>query len=733
MIAFIEAHQLNSMLVICGACGILVFLLLLTRFLSKNRKRILILMELLALHLLWFDRLAYIYAGYPGRTGYVMVRVSNFMVFFLTSGIVFGFNLYLMDWLSSEGKLRTLPLRLKFVSGLSAVGMLLAVISVPMNLYYYFDEMNRYHRGPGFLVAYIIPVVCPLVQYSVVRQYRKIFGRLIYISLVLYIFVPIVCGIIQIFTYGISIVNMAMVAVSIFLYVFSYIDMNNTVVHAHNIEILTMQDEKKRMQDVLNRISLAFISELEEKDSLTKGKPVRAAEYAKRIAQYNGKDDDYCAKAYYTALFDAVGLFSFYGKILDFQDREADEMERIAKVATACADMTMAGKEHDALPLYMAREELVKGAGEKFDAVFADTMVKIIDADGKTAAQDFSETEEIRCGEYRDKVSQGIEIGRKIKKISFVCIDTAAGEKFSAPSIILFDSFDRRVHSDDRTIDAYHYLEYGELWFDEHMITTAARKMEVVKVFRREGGADGSRAEYEMTAFRVDDHIKLTMRGPELEKEIIVALPNRTMSSYIGLTGEHCTIQDIAIETVESEAGAEDIPRIVGDISYINHLESDIKNVQVDKTRSASTQGIALENRLRIAFHSMSLPAASLIWHCPYVVLYWSKDGSVGGEGYQEYALIKLNGETECLTELAQTKFRLKKKDGFPGWDAWKFANREGMEYEVFLEKKGNRIILRADNLGINIESTTTLASGADEVYVALTGDQVALTDIRIR
>ena len=63
MFDLIRTYQLDIMLVLCGACAILTVLLLFTRFLSNTRKRILIFMELIALFLLWFDRLAYIYAG----------------------------------------------------------------------------------------------------------------------------------------------------------------------------------------------------------------------------------------------------------------------------------------------------------------------------------------------------------------------------------------------------------------------------------------------------------------------------------------------------------------------------------------------------------------------------------------------------------------------------------------------------------------------------------------------
>ena len=97
MFEIIRAHQLNLMLMLCGACGILILLLFNTRFLSKRKKQIMILMEAIAFLLLWFDRLAYIYAGDSSETGYVMVRLSNFIVFFLTPTVVFAFGLYITD------------------------------------------------------------------------------------------------------------------------------------------------------------------------------------------------------------------------------------------------------------------------------------------------------------------------------------------------------------------------------------------------------------------------------------------------------------------------------------------------------------------------------------------------------------------------------------------------------------------------------------------------------------
>ena len=788
MFDFIRTYQLNIMLILCGACGILVFLLINTRFLKRSRKAILILMELLALFLLWFDRSAYVYSGDTSHKGYIMVRVSNFLVFFLTSAIVLGFNLYIGDLLKNEGKCEQLPKRMYLASSMSVAGMLLAVVSAYTNLYYYFDEANQYHRGRGFLIAYIIPVVCPLMQYTVIRKYKKTISRLIYISLVLYIFVPIICGILQIFTYGISIVNMSMVGVSIFLYILMYLDLNNTVEHAHEIEIQNMQGEQARMQRLFMQIANAFVSAVEKKDEYIKGNSLRTAQYARKIAAHSGKSLDECEKVYYAALLHDVGLIGIPDSVIkneadpDKTDNEVmrqkpligeeilssiteypylsqgahysheryngtgypeglkgDEIPEIARIigiADAYVTMTSKKRYREARPDFVAREAMVRGAGEEFDPELADIMVKILDSETNEKASDDSvELEkEIDCTVYREYVSAGIPVERNEIRISFDC-ETASGmkQKFSAPSIVLFDSFDRRTHDNKKAIQSYHYLEYGEVWFDKYSITTEARKIEERKIEENESlKSRNGYDHYEIIAGRYEDHLKLVMRSKEYAKEVIMALPGSTNSAYIGITGENCRIRNIMTEPTGERIGSSDITRIVDPVSYIDHFESDIKNVQIDRNRSAYTEGIEVKKNVRIVFHTMSLPGASLVWHCPYIVIYSSDDGQVNGENYRKFASVTINGENDGTDEHAENRFIMKKTENFKGWENWKAVNKKGMDCEISLERKGNRVVLKTENLGIHIENTTIIKDEVHKVYVALTGDQVALTDIRI-
>ena len=123
---------------------------------------------------------------------------------------------------------------------------------------------------------------------------------------------------------------------------------------------------------------------------------------------------------------------------------------------------------------------------------------------------------------------------------------------------------------------------------------------------------------------------------------------------------------------------------------------------------------------------------ASFIWHCPYIVLFYSENGRIWGPDYREYNLIKLNGEDQGDKEFAKNRFVMKKTEDFPGWDKWKEINKEGLECEVSVERKGDRVVLKTENLGISLENTTTVTDDKSKVYISLSGDQVALTDIRI-
>ena len=63
----------------------------------------------------------------------------------------------------------------------------------------------------------------------------------------------------------------------------------------------------------------------------------------------------------------------------------------------------------------------------------------------------------------------------------------------------------------------------------------------------------------------------------------------------------------------------------------------------------------------------------------------------------------------------------------------WEAQNKAGYESQIDFSRSGNEVTLITQNKGIFIQNTTKIKDGAKEIYVALSGDQVALTDIRVR
>ncbi len=526
-------------------------------------------MEIAAALLLYFDRTAYIYSGDVSAMGYFMVRLSNFMVFLMTPTIVLTFGFCLVDALNNGEEIQIVPKRLVIVGIAALVAMMLAVVSTFTDMYYYFDEYNVYHRGPLFLFSYIIPVLGPLIQYTVIFQYRKRFSVFLYTAYTLYIFLPIVAGIVQIFAYGISIVNMGMVFVSISLYIFTYLDINEEVIRAHTIELENIEKEKKSMKRLFDQTANALVKAVEKKDEYLKGNSAKKAEIARDIAKEAGLSDEECEEVYYAALLQNVGriglpdsiigktsmLSSFEeqllkqepvlsGEILSsiteypylslgaryscesydgngypegLSGENIPEIARIVAVADAYVDMSSKKINRNPIPEPMIREDFVKNAGIKFDPVYANIMVKLIDNnDFKIVPEAEDELiTELECKQYRDNFSKGIEITDFVKNITFFSVKANDNSQFSQPSIVLFDSFDRHVHVDEMSISAFRYTEYGELWFDGHSISTNVRNMQVnvsdketdqsmPKLFKEAGKSE---SRYRISAGRYEDHV----------------------------------------------------------------------------------------------------------------------------------------------------------------------------------------------------------------------------------
>ncbi len=433
--AFLQRTQLDLMLILCGICSMLIILVLMTRSLSPHRKRILALLEASAALLLLADRFAYIYHGDPSRLGFWMVRICNFSVYALSLYQVHGITLYLCDLFENEGGLTRLPRRLVFCEGIFVVGIVLLIISQFNGMYYTFDAQNVYHRSPGNILCFAVPILIILIQLTVVIQYRKNLSRGIRISLIIYDIMPIIASVIQYFCYGISLINLTVAAMTAMLYLFALSDMNKALEHARQREIEYYREEQKKEYEMFSQTAGALAGAIDAKDRYTNGHSRRVAKYSRMIAHEVGKSEKECNQIYFAALLHDVGKIGIPGAILNKNGKLTDEefaqikqhpviggqilrsiqgspylsmaarhhherydgrgypdglkgdaipeIARIVAVADSYDAMTSNRSYRSAIPQQTVRQELVNGIGTQFDPEFARVMIRLIDQDAE--------------------------------------------------------------------------------------------------------------------------------------------------------------------------------------------------------------------------------------------------------------------------------------------------------------------------------------------------------------
>lgn len=798
MLDFLKTHQLNIMLFLSGICGILVVLTVMTKTLSSKRRRILALLEAAAMLLLIADRYAYIYRGDPSPLGFWMVRISNFLVYFLTLYITHSITLYLFDLFRNEGRLRIIPKRLYLCEILFFVGVVLLVISQFTGLYYTFDAQNTYQRARWNIVCYIVPIAITLVHVTLELQYRKSLGRVIAFSLILNSVIPLIASIIQLFAYGLSLTNMSLVGMAILLYLFALIDLNETVERAKNQEIEFYKKEREQEHDMFEQTAEALASAIDAKDPYTNGHSRRVAEYSLKIAESVGKPEEECERVYFAALLHDVGKIGVPSSIINKKGRLSDEefeqikrhpvlggqilstirqspwlsigaryhheryggrgypeglkgeeipeIARIIAVADAYDAMTSNRSYRNAILQHIVREELVKGSGTQFDPEFAKAMLHMIDIDTEYRMQEMisgsnlTPTTSVRCDSIYHDCTEGIVVTKKPTRIS-LCSQPDNG--FSAeeclPSLILFDALDGQVHPGEEDNRNLLYFEYAQIRLDGHVTARNTRNTEV-RVLDQEsdlepaGFGEPERGQrYKVEAARYKDHAVVRISDEKRTLQVILALPDTSRFVYIALSGEHCELHNIRIENDAVEIGPDDIPRIAEEISFIKDCpEGDVPNVQVDSWRTDASEGILIGDGMTLSFHTMSLPTARLVWHCPFISVFSSNDGKISGADFREYILLRLDGENWESDAHVENKVQVRQQASFEGWNIWKDENKKGLDCIIKIKRNENVITMQTENLGIAINSVTTILDDVKDVYVALTGDQCAITNIHV-
>ena len=167
-----------------------------------------------------------------------------------SASLLFFFALYMKDYLKLTGRERRLSVVV--IGAICGLQTVFAVISPFTGFIFYVTE-EGYHRGSLFLVSQTIPLACYLVFTAMVVRNRKKLNRREVAFFLIYIFIPLVCGVLQVLFRGISVLNAGIALSMLFVLV------NIQLEH----ELMLRQKEKElaeqRIDIMLSQIQPHFL------------------------------------------------------------------------------------------------------------------------------------------------------------------------------------------------------------------------------------------------------------------------------------------------------------------------------------------------------------------------------------------------------------------------------------------------------------------------------------------
>lgn len=235
----------------CIIAGISIFI---TRHFDKaGANKLLKLITTVAL-LLISDAVSWASRGAVGYFEYYLVRISNFAAFFFA----FLIMPLVADYLTYIIKKRSgiVGLYWTYVEwGFFALGVILLIINAVHPFMYDFDSGNTYFRLTYGILPGIIGFIGIIITLGVVLSYIKYLNTFEKTAAILYLILPIVSVIIQIFRYGISLTYFAITVSTILFfvsYVFNYMQYNIDIEHTLTEERIRLVNQQIQPHFIFN-------------------------------------------------------------------------------------------------------------------------------------------------------------------------------------------------------------------------------------------------------------------------------------------------------------------------------------------------------------------------------------------------------------------------------------------------------------------------------------------------
>ena len=145
----------------------------------------------------------------------VILRVVTFAEFLASAFMIYLLSL-LIIYIADVGKWNK---ALNIIYGsLLIANIVLLVVSQFVNLFYYFDAANMYHRAPGYGLSNLMHILMMLMDFYLLIKYRDKFNRKIASALWFYLVAPLAAIVIQLFVSKVQFIILATVIAAAYLY-----------------------------------------------------------------------------------------------------------------------------------------------------------------------------------------------------------------------------------------------------------------------------------------------------------------------------------------------------------------------------------------------------------------------------------------------------------------------------------------------------------------------------------
>ena len=174
-------------------------------------------MDVMVSLLLFMDALAWYFRGNETKIGFIMVRISNILVFVLTFVVLMLFASYIVELIGGDRH----PLTYTLLWGgymLCAAGLFIAILNQSVRIIYYFDEHNFYHRAENYYLIMLVALIAMSFAGTILVLNKASYTKEEFWSLFTYLGFPVAAGIFQFFHYGIALINISIAMSVIFIF-----------------------------------------------------------------------------------------------------------------------------------------------------------------------------------------------------------------------------------------------------------------------------------------------------------------------------------------------------------------------------------------------------------------------------------------------------------------------------------------------------------------------------------